>query len=333
MKKVVKLTESDLTRIVKQVINERLGVNEDVKILTEFLHKKLENLKPGKYTLTKNDLPNLNELNIFKLIIVIIPRFTNKGYSGKFDVGLSKNTSDGVVGRLEFHAKPSKQTIVHEITHLFQFTKNTNLAKLSRQNLLVSTAKNNLISFNGKITKTEEPIIEKFLDMIYLSDSHEVDARVSEIYSDIERNKEKIKQFDDIINTTNNVDVKNQSEKIKGGFSLEKTIKDSSAMYEANTLINYNIFDEFSKLSDEKTIMFFSLIKHFERDFTHIDKALDRIIVFIKTILKSASININPQSVRILSDDDVLQMMKKYNQRFHSQGDKLKRKLYKLIAY
>ena len=332
MKKIIKLTESDLTRIVKQVINERLGVNEDVKTLTEFLDKKLKGLKPGKYILTKNDLPNLNELIIFKLIIVIIPRFT-EDYYGMFEAGLSKNTSEGVIGRLRFHTNPSKGTITHEITHLFQFTKNTDFTKLSKQNLLVSTAKNNLISFKGKITKSEEPIIENFLDMIYLSSSYEVDARVSEIYSTIEDTKEKIKIYDDIINTTNNIDVKNQTEKLKSYYSLEKVIKNSTAMNEANSLINYNIFEEFGKLDNEKIIMFFSLIKHFEKTFNNTKGVLNKTIMFIKTILKSVSININPQNVRILSDNEVLQQMKKYNQRFNNQGEKLKRKLYKLVAY
>lgn len=334
MEKVIRLTETDLTRIVKRVISENLGVNNDVKTISNFLFDKIKTFRPGTHTITKNDLPNLEVIDISKLIINITSKNYNSGIIGGFNVSKSKKTNDGIVGYFHFNGQPSKNIIAHEATHLLQFDKlGYNKTKIKHQKdlTLPRVAKDTLPLFTGKLSDVEKDIFEDFFYLLYLSTDDEIFARVTQLYPSIESLKQKNKPYEDVLNNADNVEDKNFITKYLNTNSVENTIKNSGVMSDANKLINYDIFKEFGRISEEKTILFFSLIKHFEKDYSN--HQLSRMVLGIKTILKYLHIKFLPQSVIIISEDQTLSLMKKYNDKFKTQGEKLKRKLYRLASY
>ena len=101
----------------------------------------------------------------------------------------------------------------------------------------------------------------------------------------------------------------------------------------ANKMINYDIFEEFKKLDDNTTINFFSYIKDMEKYVRMEHETWPRVKEIFSIIFRSMALNRNPKKLKVLSEDEVIRIMKEYNDYINKQGYKLKRKLSKLYAH
>jgi hypothetical protein len=113
MKRVIRLTESDLTRIVKKVINEDLGVSDDAKKLAEIIIENLPRLKSESEIVIDE---NINILNIEEIIIR-----NRGGLNPYFNQLESIIIPEGTRLIFGFSPKDSYKTILHEAFHGVDF--------------------------------------------------------------------------------------------------------------------------------------------------------------------------------------------------------------------
>jgi hypothetical protein len=140
MKKTVRLTESDLTRIIKRVIieskkqklNESLGISNDAKNLAEILIENIPRLKNESEILIDE---NINVLNIEEIII------RNRGglnpYFNQQESIITPNRS-----RLVFGFSPNEQykTVLHEAFHGVDYVYKKGIINNKLPHFTISTA-------------------------------------------------------------------------------------------------------------------------------------------------------------------------------------------------
>lgn len=113
MKKVIRLTESDLLKIVKKVINENLGISGEAEKLAKIIVDNLPRLKEEPEILIDE---NINILNIEEIII------RDRGYQNPhFNKIESIIIPEGVRLVFGLSIKDAYSTILHEAFHGIDF--------------------------------------------------------------------------------------------------------------------------------------------------------------------------------------------------------------------
>lgn len=183
---------------------------------------------------------------------------------------LETNTLENVLSKI-------KSTISHELNHAFVYIKDLDgKFKSNTLNKSYNSTKNELINF-----LKDNPALKEFLNMIYLANPYEVQARVQQSASELEH-----------------INEKNAEDTIAALLQY-------SPLRDARLMIAYNL-NEINKI-DKETLNIF--IKKFNDN------------------IKSFSKEENP---KIIYDTDKFFNYWKYT--INNAGDKLARKIYKIVA-
>lgn len=242
-------------------INEKLGIKEDVTILSDFLYDYLKDIKnENKIIIDGTILPSVS----FKISKMII-EFKDYHKIASFDEKYSKLTKDGVEIYLLFNKneKLVKSIIKHEISHVIDFE-----IKLSKR---VEIFKDKINSFNTSniISNLRFKIkFDNLCKLIYYSDDGEIKALTHEFH-DI---------LDKIYNKHKNINDKN--------FLFDIIIKNSDVKNIYEEMINYNIFEDLKDISDKIKLKFFNDIINIEKKLYKIKKNKNnKLLIIIKIIL------------------------------------------------
>jgi len=205
----------------EEYLCERLGVNEDVHILSEFLYNKLKDENKNKVVIEKDFPENIS----FKIKKIIIEFKSDVDYNASFNKSRSKLTEDGYILYLIFNREGNlMDNLYHEFTHVIKFDKLT-IKKIK--------------GFNSNVDASDYFDKKKFkrlIGCIYMSDESEINAAVAEFYS-------KISKFFKSSNNTNK------------SVLFKSYIKNLDRY--SDELINYNIFEDLENISDKDKLYFF----------------------------------------------------------------------------
>ena len=110
------------TLLEENILKEEMGVNNDVKLLSQFLYDVLDNRAfpiGSTFTFTKSELPvtlslNINELNIYH------PN-CEENFTNEFDLESSNQSDDGGYVINLALCEIEQNIIYHEINHVLQF--------------------------------------------------------------------------------------------------------------------------------------------------------------------------------------------------------------------
>ena len=304
------VTENQSKILIENILLEKLGVNVDVSTLSKFLINYLEDKKYGQYELTKEQLPQLKNVNINKIII----DYNKTGKSYYLNNRKSQIINEGAILCFHFDGM-NYNSIYHEINHALQFFV---LGKeRSKEQLTYIKAAN----ISKTFAKNNKETIEYFSQLIYRSQEQEINSEVAGIYGQLSTEMEKMGWKKGNIQDID-----------KFKIVFETYIKNSTVYDNASFMINFNIFELFNpnKLvgSDNYDIrIFFTFMQDIIRKKPFYKGILD----FFRIIWNYYSYNIRKTfNINILSEQQVNSLMKKYQIYINKQGEKLRRKLFRL---
>ncbi|MCK9417474.1 hypothetical protein M0Q97_12610 [Candidatus Dojkabacteria bacterium] len=254
-------------------LTEKLGINDDVIKLVDFLIPLINN---NEISITKN-IP----ITTFKIYKIVIKYTSNELITGGFFESRSKLTKDGYILYLILNKeKDIKSSLYHELTHVIKFQNLTN---------------KNIKMLNNDFGYPDKRF-DELLFLLYCVDDSEINAKVAEIYSNIE----------DEIKTIN--------------IDKKEIFKDyiNSLIFKENNpylLINYNIHEDLINVSDKDKIKFFQYISSIK----NIRKNGNKLFNIIKYLFGKKDYNLNLDSIMI-----------KTQKHINNQGKKLLSKIEKL---
>lgn len=247
----------------KEFINEKLGINKDVKefasTLYDIIVKEYNNNKPryfGKNKITTSifqrhefyypveDIPpvivNNKTINYFKIIINFKPWSNNEMRETVYEDGtlsLVLNMSP------DYNFKIKESVIAHEILHLYQFSRN-----ITKDNEILSD-KNSNLHYDLVDLKSyyKSKVFREFNHMIYTSSDYEIDARVQECYEELKEIKTTKETF--VKNLKNNSQYDLAIDLIKQE-PIQKIRKDNPIKFVSNWIFLTNNMDALPKDSD-----------------------------------------------------------------------------------
>jgi len=195
MGKIIRLSESDLVKIVKRVINEDLGVSDDAKKLAEIIIENLPRLKNESEILIDE---NINILNIEEIIIR-----DRGGLNPYFNQQESVIIPEGARLIFGFKSNDQYKTILHEAFHGVDFIYKKGKFDNILPNFTMSTAMKLPTLFSNKY---------KLGTLLYLLNDEEVKAHLHEAYAEGAKyyktldgsENEKIKKLFKYLNEKNN---------------------------------------------------------------------------------------------------------------------------------
>jgi hypothetical protein len=208
-------------------INERLGINNDVLILSYFLYNILKYKNKKNFEIIK-DIPKVSFI-ISKIII----NFNSGNIEAFFNERYSKLTTDGVIISLSFNKNVDvkKSIINHELSHLIDYEKKISL-KITKFKDNISASKISNI-FNQKQ-------FDNLCNLLYLSDDGEIRSFTHQIYE----------MINDIM-----IDmIKNEYDK---NFIFKQVLIESGVKDLYTKMINYDIYDDLKNISDKSKLNFF----------------------------------------------------------------------------
>lgn len=153
-------------------LKESLSVNNDVKILSEFLYSYLKDKPLGLYKIY-NNIPEI--FNASEITVSIVEK--NDKYVGELDVTESKLKNDKWIFHLNIVKKSNIDVYYHEVNHLLQLSKRGKKDMIKDINRINSFKNSNITFFKN--------IFIDFCRMIYLSSNMELDSIVAETYARI----------------------------------------------------------------------------------------------------------------------------------------------------
>ena len=165
------LNEQLINKISSKIILERLGISNNVLVLTKLIKNRLDN---GEYDFTITGLDvndKLNDFKINKLRIKFIKLRDEK--LGFINTNKFNNTKKGVIGEIVFHDN-SYSVISHEIQHILQLSK----TKISNKDRILDTTINHLYI-------KDDDFIGDFLNLLYFLSKQEVDAYTYTVLFDV----------------------------------------------------------------------------------------------------------------------------------------------------
>jgi len=265
-------------------LTEKLGVNSDVIVLSHFIMNEIKN---NNFIITKN-IPETT----FKIHKIIIKPIKSDHVRAGFNVSYSKLTKDGYIIYIMINKgiiteyNELKNALYHELTHVIKFQNLTN------KKLKLTTS---------YISNYPDKRFKKLIHLLYYSDDSEINAKVAEIYSEIE----------------NEIDYFNGDKNYFFTKYIEQIYSDD---INPKTLINYDIFNDLSDISDKDKIKFFNHLVNIKKIKNSNDNNFIKIIKMIKYILFNK--DDNSQSLN--------QIMKNIQFHINKQGTKLDEKIKKL---
>jgi hypothetical protein len=272
----------------KFLIIERLGINEDVKLISNYLKSKI-----GSISIVIDNIPLKLSKPISKIFINIT---NNKKSVASFDIKRSNLTDLGWNLYFNFESNPTIDIISHEVNHAYQFImkgreksiQSLNKIKASRYSL-------NFLPFGQKNGKLNEVV-----DLIYYLNDTEIDSFVVEIHADI---KELSKKY------------------IIDKETFTKLIENSEPYNICKFVDSINLSDYLSDISIENKIKFFSILKDKEKELKKGETDFkEKLIKFFKMIFYTR----NMENIELEST------IKKWDNYFKNQSNKLRRKLFRL---
>jgi len=205
------------------ILNEKLGINEDVIKISEIIFK---NIRQG---LTKIKLPE-NKLNIKEIIINYTDSISIMGHN------ISDSTENKIIININPYIKINLGMIYHEMNHILQFIKIGKNKSKEKLNPLMSME---LTMFNNDF---QIKILKDFINFIYYLQKDEIDSYIYNSYYEI---KKFIKE--------NNIDIKN----INNIFPI--LIKNTLGYKILTALKLYNV-DNLKQLDNDILIRFINTI-------------------------------------------------------------------------
>ena len=306
--RIVELTEQELI----QTLNEVLGSNMDVNTLSDFIFNFLENKEMGQYTLTTNQLPKLRKIKINKIII----NYTHQKQPSYFDIKKSQITNNGAVLYFNFNKNDISDDIYHEVNHALQFFV---LGKERTANKLrpIEASK-----YSRRFIKNNKDIIDIFIDILDKSTESEINSQISGVYGKLMTH------------------LKKQGWK-KGMFSNDDNfpkwftdyIKSTNSYNESKKMINYDVFKEFdintlNGVEEYDKRVFFTVMEESGNYIIRLN-LMDK-IKYLWNYWKLISTDRLDIGYNILTSEQVNSLMKKYQMFINKQGEKLRRKLFRL---
>lgn len=295
----------------KYIINERLGISNDLVYLSEKIYDILNKDNSDKITINGNDLKTE------KIIIdkIIIKRLETKDI-GQLDINKSKLSEEGVILNIYFNKNKNvdKNTIYHEISHCIDFYfKGKDKMIENLFDLKLSHIANN--RFKGKLVYVNE-----FIHALYMSNESEINSLISETFIDIYSFiKNNIKDFNDHM-------------EIKKLF--EKQLYESFLYRQIIFLRQYNIKD-LKKLDHNDLIKFFNIMYNNKLDLIKYKNYnfLDRIKMTINAIVDIwfDRFEYYHSFKKYKKVDEIEHLFNHYDIQFKKASDNLKRKSGKLL--
>lgn len=284
---------------------EKLSINEDAVILSEYIFNIIQNKELKEtYIINSNDII-LNKIVLDKIILNI--KKSNDVITGDFNIQKSKITNRGLFGIINVYGKPNIYTIYHELSHALKFYykgKTQSLKQLS-----------SLKSFD---IKSKNEILKEFLYLFYISEKDELDSYILESF----------KKLKDILSTVKNIN--------PNKFNLENLFKifykDTISYNHYELLKNYNIKEKFKNIKKEDIVSFFDYIEDRNGFYKkYYKKNLINIIRFVLFNIKNYN-KLNKIELIDNLDDRYNSIINKYDDRFKKTGNVIHKKLIKLYG-
>ena len=214
---------------------EKLGRMDDVEKTTDIIWEEyknapddkpfeMENITSGDFKIKKITINHYNDNERDTHMSFL---FRSKIDNGDYYIYMTRNT---------FYKK-LKTELHHELVHAYEYLK----VKANRYN----TPDKSLEPFDR--IQTNDEVLEQFLYIMYLIDSHEIKAFYNESISFIKDNKQKFRKFQDILKNTElyknyqyikefNIDVIGNSTSIEGFVELYYDIRRNRFLKTENLL-------------------------------------------------------------------------------------------------
>lgn len=284
------------------LILEKLGINEDVVTLSEYILNIISDKLEKKYIIDSNDI-KLNKIVLDKIILNV--KESNNSINGDFDIQKSDITIKGLKGVINIYGTPNIHTIYHELNHVLKFYhkgKTSSLKQLS-----------SLKSFN---VESKNEILKEFLYLFYISEKDELDSYITESY----------KKLKNILLSVKNIN----PNKFNLDNSFKIFYKDTISYEHYELLKNYNIKENFKKLKKAEIVSFFNYIENRNRFYKKYYKK--NIINIIRLIVFSIKNYNKLNKIELINnlDDKYNAIINKYDNRFKKSSGEIYKKLIKL---
>lgn len=283
------------------LIVERLGINKEIDEYSDKIFNLLKNSKDRKFTFT--DLPE--NVNIYKLYINKLDhKYFDK--NGELDINSSKKTNKGWVITINLSDDFGIDTLKHEMNHALR------MSLIGKDKMIKEL---NYLKSKVRFLNLRDDNIENFFYILYLASEEEINAKVIQTHGYI---KEVMKEW--------KVDKLSKRD-------FEYLILSSEAYLDAKSLIRFDCFKNFKNLNQNQLNKFFHII---EEEKVKLDTISDSNLRTIKLVIKAVK-DIIFNKVTFIYDDDRIYKPKKdanyYNKWINGQGERLKRRLYRLYDF
>ena len=279
------------------LIIERLGVNKEIDEYSDKIYEIIKKSDEKHFTFTH--LPN--KTNIKKLIINIKKKFNKLG---ELNLNKSKKLKDGWIIYINLSENFYLDTLKHELNHALRLT-------LLGKDEMISNI--NYLRTKGSFFNLKNNEIEDFFYIIYLENDEEINSIIIETHGYI---KEIMKEWG--VETLSRND-------------FEYLIRKSPGYYKSHLLKNFNCEMNFQSFNKNQLNQFFYIL---EENKEKLDKISNSLLGKIKLVIKAIKDTIFN---KINFDSNFNHKAKKgskfYNNWINKQGDKLRRKLYKLYDH
>lgn len=327
--------------------NEKLGINRDGEILSDFLIEFLSDAKPDHvYLFVKPDEENVPKEKDNLLVIRGLPKFEKNIYkvyvnypnlpkdpkTGKpidtgvqayFDPGNSKYTKNGYILYFTFYYKPEKDSIwkhhiYHEIHHGIQFLK-------MGKKKMIYIPKNIKVSLMRNIKKDafKFPAYGQFIQLLYQSINVEQGAFIPQFYGKLKYRKN-IKNLEDL------------KSYFKKRNIYEFRVANDLSKVNLNRLFSLKFINPTTKeeIKTDKNEMklFFTIMKKLGKDISRFDNHKELSEYIQNTLSKCETAEDIIGKDGIISDDELKSTIEKYNKYFNKVGRNLTKKIDKTYA-
>ena len=309
-----------------EFINEKLGVNKDVDsfsdIVMSFVNDKINIINKSTKTKDKyeflfqnkyinNNIINNKNINTFTIIIYTIKNKAN-------DIEVILNNDNKISIKLTLSPNSNgyiqKDTISHEIKHLYQFTRSIKDNKFNIEDSIYYQIKDLESYYTNKKFKI-------FNYMIYLSIDFEIDAFVQECYTQLIKSGT---TKDNFISNIKNNDIYKLSNKLYNHEIINDIRKDNPIKFVSiwlflrNNIDNITNIKNLNKLSKTLTMirLSYKLSKLYMKYFGEPPKFLNR----------KKGINL----YRDVTEKEANDFLNKWDKIFKLQGYRFKKKIHRL---
>ena len=295
----------------KHLLTEKLGVNNDIKNITEKIYDLIKDTKKSKLKFN-GDIFDTTKIKINSIEICLFD-FES---AGTFESSDSKITEKGIDIFLNINKNyVTKETIIHELNHALEFY-------MIGKDKFIDNSK--FLKIHKLSLKFIHDIrIEKFFELVYYSEESEINSYITESFYEIK---------DNIASTIDNINIDFTINEYNKLFDFYYK---NCMMFKISKELSSFDFKEFEKLNSNNLVMFFNDLKDKNDliDEIRISKSKFKSILYsIKDIFNNkyftdSYYNKIDKSVTIENLNDILNQ---YNKRFKIASEKIVKRLSKL---